>query len=178
MVTTGHDSDYERAHQWRNATRELVLAGATVMAAAHQPRSCGSISITLTGRSQSFDLLLADAGNIALTSLGGPTDARQHPMKVVPIRLDTLSGLPGIRVLARGVTEPTRLRLVVELFARNPQTDTTRVMACEYDSVRLDAQTQLVLLDFRLPEKSCNRTLDCYPPERSEPANGRAADLG
>ena len=149
-ATTGHDSEYERAHQWRDATRELVLAGATAMAAADQPQSQGSISITLTGKALSNDLLLADTGNIALTSLGDHADARSHPMRVVPMRLDMLSDLPAIRVLGRGMTEPTQLRLVVELTARNPHTDTTSVMTCEYDSVRLDAQTPLALLDFQL----------------------------
>src|SRR5262245_23185368 len=38
-ATTAHDSEYERAHRWRDATRGLVLAGATAMAAAHQPQS-------------------------------------------------------------------------------------------------------------------------------------------
>ncbi len=62
-ATAGHDSEYERAHQWRDATRELVLTGATAMAAADQPQSQGSISITLTGNALSNDLLLADTGN-------------------------------------------------------------------------------------------------------------------
>ena len=127
-ATAGHDSEYERAHQWRDATRELVLTGATAMAAADQPQSQGSISITLTGNALSNDLLLADTGNIVLTSLRDHADARSHPMRVVPMRLDMLSDLPAIRVLGRGVTEPTRLRLVVELIARNPHTDTTSVM--------------------------------------------------
>ena len=60
--------------------------------------------------------------------------------------------LPVIHVLGRGVTEPTRLRLVVELTARNPHTDTTSVMTCEYDSVSLDAQTPLAVLDFQLQQ--------------------------
>jgi hypothetical protein len=134
------------------ATRPVswLLAGATAMAAAHQPQSRGSISIRVTGTAQSVDLLLADTGNIALTSLGNHTDARSHPMRVVPMRLDMLSDLPGIRVLGRGVIEPTYLRLVVELTARNPRTDTTRVMACKYDYVRIDARTPLALLDFQL----------------------------
>ena len=149
--TTGHDSEYDRAHQWRDATRELVLVGATAMAAADQPQSQGSISITLTGNAMSVDLLLADTGNIALTSLGDHADARSHPMRVIPMRLDMLSDLPAIRVLGRGVTEPTQLRLVFELTARNPHTDTTSVMTCEYDSVLLDAQTPLAVLDFQLP---------------------------
>ena len=149
-ATTGHDSEYERAHQWRDATRELVLAGATAMAAADRPQSQGSISITLTGKALSDDLLLAETGNIAMTSLGDHTDARGHPMRVVPMRLDLLSDPPAIRLLGRGLTEPTQLRLVVELTARNPHTDTTSVMTCEYDSVRLDAQTPLALLDFQL----------------------------
>src|SRR4051812_45653752 len=82
---TGDDSDYERAHQWRDVTRELVLVGATAIAAADQPRSQGSISITLTGNALSNDLLLADTGNIALTSLGDHVNARSHPMRVVPM---------------------------------------------------------------------------------------------
>ena len=149
-ATTGHDSENERAHQWREATRELVLAGARAMAAADQPQSQGSISITLTGKALSEDLLLADTGNIAMTSLGDHADARSHPVSVVPMRLDMLSDAPAIRVLGRGVIEPTQLRLVVELTARNPHTDTTSVMTCEYDSVLLDAQTPLALLDFQL----------------------------
>jgi quercetin dioxygenase-like cupin family protein len=149
-ATTGHDSEDERVNQWREATRELVLAGATTMAAADPPQSQGSISITLTGKALSEDLLLADTGTIAMTSLGDHTDARSHPMSVVPMRLDLLSDLPVIRVLGRGVTEPTQLRLVVELTARNPHTDTTSVMTCEYYSVPLDSQTPLALLDFRL----------------------------
>jgi hypothetical protein len=148
-ATTGHDSEYE-AHQWRDATRELVLAGATAMAVADRPQSQGSISITLTGNALSNDLLIADTGNIVLTSLRDHAAARSHPMRVLPMRLDMLSGLPVIRVLGRGVTVPTRLRLVVELTARNPHTDTTSVMRCEYDSVLLDAQRPLAVLDFQL----------------------------
>ena len=94
-ATRGHDSGNERAHRWREATHELVLAGATAMAAAHQPQSQGSISITLTGKAMSEDLLLADTGDIAMTSLGDHTDSRSHPMSVVPVRLDTLSDLPA-----------------------------------------------------------------------------------
>jgi hypothetical protein len=149
-ATTGHDSESARAHQWRDATRQLVLAAASAMAAADQPQSQGSISITLTGKAQSVDLLLADTGNIALTSLGDHADARNYPMRVVPMRLDMLSDPPIINVLGRGMTEPAQLRVVVELTARNPRTDTTSVMRCEYDSVRLDSQTPLALLDFQL----------------------------
>ena len=149
-TTTGHESEYDRAHQWRDATRELVLVGATAMAASDQPQSQGSISITVTGNALSNDLSLADTGNIPLTSLGDDVDVRCHPMRVVPMRLDMLSNLPAIRVLGRGMTESTQLRLVVELTARNPHTDTTKVMTCEYDSVRLDAQTPFALLDFQL----------------------------
>jgi hypothetical protein len=148
--TTAHDSEYERAHKWRDATRELVLAAATATAAADQPQSQGSISITLTGNALSDDLLLADTGDITLTSLCGYADPRSHPMSVVPMRLDILSEPPAVCVLGRGVTEPTRLWLVVELTARNPHTDTTSVMTCKYASVLLDAQTPLVLLDFEL----------------------------
>jgi hypothetical protein len=149
-ASTGHDCEYERAHQWREATRDLVLAGATAMAAADPPQSQCSISITLTGNALSNDLLLADTGSIVLTSWGDRGHIRSHPMRVVPMRLDLLSDLPVIRVLGRGVTEPTRLRLLVELTARNPHTDTTSVMTCEYDSVLLDAQTSLAVLDFQL----------------------------
>ena len=48
------------------------------------------------------------------------------------------------------MTEPTHLRLAVELTARNPHTDTTSVMTCEYDSVLLDVKTPLAVLDFQL----------------------------
>jgi hypothetical protein len=149
-ATTGHDSEYQRAHQWRDATRELVLAGATAMAAADRPQSEGSISITLTGNALSNDLLLADTGNIVLRSFRDHADTRSHPMRVVPMRLDMLSDPPAIRVLGRGVIEPTRLRLVVELTARKPHTDTTSVLTCECDSVLLDAQAPLAVLDFQL----------------------------
>jgi hypothetical protein len=54
-------------------------------------------------------------------------------MRVVPIQLDMLSDLPAICVRGRGMTEPTQLRLVVELTARNLHTDTTSVMTCKYD---------------------------------------------
>jgi len=145
----GHDSEYERAHQWREATRELVLAEATAMAAADPPQSQCSISITMTGNALSNDLLLADSGIIVLTSLRDHADVGSHPMRVVPMRLDMLSDLPAVRVLGRDVTEPTRLRLVVELTARNPRTDTTSMMRCEYDSVLLDARTPLAVLDFQ-----------------------------
>jgi quercetin dioxygenase-like cupin family protein len=148
-ATAGHDPGNARAHQWRVATRDLVLAGATAMAAADPPQSRGSISIALTGKALSNDLLLADTGNIALTSLGDQADAHSHPMSVVPMRLDMLSDLPAIRVLGCGVTEPTQLRLVVELTARNPHTDTTSVMTCEFDSVLLDARIPLAVLDFQ-----------------------------
>ncbi len=146
----GHDSEYERAHQWREATRELVLAGATAMAAADPSQSQCSISITVTGNALSNDLLLADTGIIMLTSLRDHAYARGHPMRVVPVRLDMLSDLPAIRVLGRGVTEPTRLRLAVELTAHNPHTDNTSVMTCEYDSVLLDVKTPLAVMDFQL----------------------------
>jgi hypothetical protein len=149
-TAASHESGYERVHQWRAATRGLVLLGATAKAAADLPRSQGSISITLTGKALSNDLLLADTGTITLASLGGDADTRIHPMKVVPMRLDMLSDLPAICVSGRGVTEPTQLRLVVELTARNPHTATTSVMTCEYDSVLLDTQTPLALLDFEL----------------------------
>jgi hypothetical protein len=145
----GRDSDeYGRAHQWRDATRELVLVGATAMAVAHQSQSQASISITLTGKALSSDLLLADTGNIALTSLSDQIDARSHPMRVVPMRLDILSDLPTVSVLGCKMTDPTQLRLVIELTAHNPHNNNSSVIACEYDSVHIDAQTPHVQLDF------------------------------
>jgi hypothetical protein len=38
------------------------------------------------------------------------------------------------------------------LTARNPHTDTTSLMTCKYDSVLLDAQTPLLLMDFELQQ--------------------------
>jgi quercetin dioxygenase-like cupin family protein len=148
----GHEYGYERAHQWRAATRGLVLHRASVMAASDQPHSPGSISITLTGKALDNDLLLADTGTIALTSLGSRANARILLMRVVPMQLDMLSDSPTICVQGRGMTEPTQLQLVVELTARNPHTDTTSVMTCKYDSVLLDAQTPLLLMDFELQQ--------------------------
>ena len=48
-ATAGHDFGYDPAHQWRHATRELVLTSATALAAADEPQAQSSISITLTG---------------------------------------------------------------------------------------------------------------------------------
>ena len=132
----GHDFGYDRAHQWRHATRELVLTGATALAAADEPQAQSLISITLTGNALSNDLLLAETGTIVLTSPRDHSHPRSHPMRVLPMRLDTLSELPAIRVLGHDVTEPIRLRLVVELTARNPHTAATAVMTCRYDSIR------------------------------------------
>jgi quercetin dioxygenase-like cupin family protein len=156
-AATIQESGYERTHQWRAATRGLVLFGATAMAASDQPQRQGSISITLTGKALSNDLSLADTGAIPLTSLGDRADARIHPMSVVPMQLDMLSDLPSICVRGCGMTEPTQLRLVVELTARNPNTDITSVMTCKYDSVLLDAQTPLVMLDFELQDGELRR---------------------
>jgi hypothetical protein len=136
--------------KWREATREMVLFAASAIAAADQPQSGGSISITMTSNALSNDLLLADTGNIALTSLGDHAHPHRHSMSVVPMRLDLLSDLPAIRVLGHGMTEPTQLRLVLELTARNPHNGTASVMRCAFDSVRLGPQTPLVLLDFDL----------------------------
>src|SRR5258707_14181210 len=58
-ATAGHDFGYDPAHQWRNATRELVLTGATALAAADEPHAQGPISITLTGNALSTHALLA-----------------------------------------------------------------------------------------------------------------------
>jgi hypothetical protein len=151
-----HDPEYERAHQWRAATRELVLADATAMAAADPPQSQCSISITLTGNALSNDVLLADTGIILLTSLRDRAGVSSHPMRVLPMRLDLLSDLPVVHVLGRGVTEPTLLRLVVQLTARNPHTDTTSVMRCAYDSVLLDVQTPFAVLDFQIQHDEPN----------------------
>ncbi|MFG1932640.1 hypothetical protein ACGFK1_18655 [Mycobacterium sp. NPDC048908] len=148
-----HDSEYERARQWRDATRELVLVGVSVMAAAHPPQWHGSILITLTGNALSNDVLLAETGNVVMTSLGDQSSGRSHPMRVVPIRLDMLSDLPAIHVLGRGVTAETRIRLVIELTARNPRTATTSMMRCEYDSVLLDAGTPFAVLDFQIQHR-------------------------
>lgn len=149
--TTAADVVYERAHHWRQATRELVLVNATVIVAADRPQSHGSISITLTGRALSNDLLLAATDNIALTSLSDYAAAGSHSMRVVPMRLDMLSDLPQVGVLGRDVTDPMYLRLLVELTARNPYTGGTSTLACEYHSIRLDAQTPLAQRHFEPP---------------------------
>jgi quercetin dioxygenase-like cupin family protein len=147
-VSTGDGPGDDRVDKWREATREMVLFAASAIAAADQPQSGGSISITMTGSALSTDLLLADTGNIALTSLGDHAPAHSHSMSVIPMRLDILSDLPAIRVLGHGMTEPTQLQLVLKLAARNPHNGTASVMTCEFDSVRLDPQTPLALLEF------------------------------
>jgi quercetin dioxygenase-like cupin family protein len=149
-VTTGRDTEDARAHRWRDATRELVLTAATATAAADPTQSHGSISISMTGNALSNELLLADTGDIPLTFAVDHSNAHSHPMSVIPMRLDLLSDLPAIRVQGRGVTEPMRLRLAVELTARNPHTDTTSVLTCEFDSVLLDARTPLAVMAFQL----------------------------
>ena len=53
-AATGRDSEYERAHQWRDATRDLVLAGATATAAA------GLDLDHFDGNALSNDVLLAN----------------------------------------------------------------------------------------------------------------------
>ncbi|OBF26017.1 hypothetical protein A5724_32450 [Mycobacterium sp. ACS1612] len=136
------------AHRWREQTRELVLTGATTTVAAHPAQSGGEISITLTGKALSNDLLLADSGNIALSSVAEGS----HPMRVVPMRLDMLSELPTIRVVGLGITEPTELRLVVELTARNSDTGGTSAITCECDAVPLDPHMPVALLDFQLKQ--------------------------
>ncbi len=171
VATTGHNPEYERAHQWREATRELVLADATAMAAAYPPQSQSSITITLTGNALSNDVLLADTGIIALTSLRDRADVRSHPMRVIPMRLDMLTDLPAVHVLGHGVTNPMRLQLVVELTARNARTDTTSVMRCEYDSVRLDAQTPLAVLDFQIQHDGPHSSGHADPPAADDTKN-------
>lgn len=143
------DAGYERARHWRDATRELLLIGATAVAAAHPRRPSGSITINVTGSALSNDLLLADTGYVPLTSLAGRQHARRIRMTVVPMRLDMLSDRPSVAVLGQGVGELTQLRLMVELTARNPQTGATTVIACECRSVHLDAQTPRALMDFQ-----------------------------
>ncbi|MGY4649749.1 hypothetical protein ACVWWN_003545 [Mycobacterium sp. URHB0021] len=145
-------------------------------------RPVAQISITLTGRTQSIDVLLADTGNIALTSLGGHGDARSYPMRVVPIRLDTLSDPPAIRVVGRGVTEPTQLRLVVELITWNPHTDTTSAMRCSHDSVRPDAQSRSgcqipSYTKAAYPTSGRNDPRKNYTPGEKSPA-GQLAEMG
>jgi hypothetical protein len=105
----------------------------------------------LTGNSLSNDLLLANTGDVALASLSDHAKPGRYQMRVVPIRLDILSEPPAILVLGRNMIEPMQLRLVLELTASNPHTDTTSVMACEFDSVHLDARTPFALLDFQPP---------------------------
>jgi quercetin dioxygenase-like cupin family protein len=149
-VSTGEGSRNERMDEWREATHEMVLFAASAIAAADQPQLGASISITVTGNALSNDLVLADTGNIALKSLGDHARTHTHPMSVVPMRLDILSDLPAIRVLGHGMTQPAQLQLVLELTARNPHNGTASVMTCGFDSVRLDPQTPLALLDFDL----------------------------
>jgi cupin domain len=150
-TTSGHNHDDARAHEWREATRELVLTGATAMTSADSAQSHGTISITMTGNALSNELLLADTGNFTLPSIVDDAYTHSHPMSVIPMRLDLLSDLPTIRVGGPGVTEPMRLRLAVELTARNTRTDTISMLKCEFDSVLLDARTPLAVLDFQLP---------------------------
>jgi quercetin dioxygenase-like cupin family protein len=150
-AATGNSSENARVHQWREATRDFVLTGATAMLATEPPQSLGSISITLTGSALSNHLLLADTGNIALTSVGDHSVARgRYPMSVVPMRLDVLDEPPAIRVMGHGLSGPTQLRVMIELTARNSRTDTTSVMTCAVGSVLLDAQAPLAVLDFCL----------------------------
>jgi hypothetical protein len=147
-ASAGADPEYRRAHEWRNATCDLVLTGATVIAAARQWHTAtGTIAVAVTGKALTSDLLLADSGDIALEPHADPA---AHEMNVVPMRLDMLTDPPTIRLRASGVSEPTQLRLIVELTVRNPNTDATSLMTCEYESVRLDTQTSVALLDFQL----------------------------
>jgi quercetin dioxygenase-like cupin family protein len=149
-VPTSDGPGNDRVDKWREATREMVLFAASATAAADGPQSGGSISITVTGNALSTDLLLADTGNIALTSLGDHAHTHSHSMSVVPMRLDILSDIPAVRVLGHGMTERTQLQLVLELIARNPHDGTASVMTCVFESVRLGPQTPLALLCFDL----------------------------
>ena len=134
-----------QARKWRETTHGLVLAGATAKVAADPPCLHGSVSITVTGRALSNDLLLAGADAEMLTSSTGC-------MTVVPMPLDMLAGPPAIRVLGRGVTEPTRLRLLVELTARNPRTGDIAVLRCEFSSIVLEECAPFAVLDFQLQQ--------------------------
>lgn len=146
--TASYDSEDAWAYEWRETTREFVLTAASAIVATDQHQQQGTISITVTGTSLSNDLLLADTGTIALTSLADRTDRHSHPMSVLPMRLDILSHLPVVCVVGHDVTEPTQLRLIIELTARNPHTDTTSVLVCEYDPVRLDPSAPLTRMVF------------------------------
>lgn len=150
--------------QWREATRELVLTGVTATAAVDHRHSDGSISITLTGTALGNEVLLADAGNIALSALPDGADALSHPMRVIPMRLDVLSELPSIWVSGRGLTEPTDLHLTVALTARDPHTSTTSVIACEFDSVHLDSEKPHASMEFR-PQTVDSQHLEPLPTE-------------
>ena len=149
-VSDGGGPGADRLDEWRAATDEMVLFAACAIAAADEAQSGASISIMVTGIAASTDLLLADTGNIALSSVGSRALAQRHSMSVVPMRLDILSDLPAIRVLGHGMTEPTTLQIVLELTARNPHNGATAVMTCEFDSVRLNPETPLALMDFDL----------------------------
>ncbi len=145
--------DDARVHQWREYTRAWVLAGAAAVAAVDPPQSPGSISVTVTGRALSNDVLLADTGRIALATLGDFTNKHSHSMSVIPMRLDMLSELPAIRVHAHDVAGPMRLSLAVELTAYNQHDGSTSVVTSRSDSVLLDAQMPSVALEFRLPQQ-------------------------
>ncbi|ABK71756.1 cupin domain-containing protein [Mycolicibacterium smegmatis] len=141
--------------RWHEVTRELVLAQASATLTVDDPQHshpAGSISITLTGKALGNDLLLADAGRIALdapqNTAGDGADPPRHPMRVIPMRLDILSELPTIRVSGRGMTESTQLRLVVELAASDPHNATTSVLKCELESVHLDPERPHISMDF------------------------------
>ncbi|BBX33250.1 cupin [Mycolicibacterium mageritense DSM 44476 = CIP 104973] len=147
-ISASASSDDERKRQWREVTRELVLTGATATVAVPAPQAHASMSISVKGKALSEDLLLATTGNVAMPSVDDNTDTYTRSMSVVPMRLDVLSQVPEISVLAHGMTEPAELRLVVELAARNPQNHTASVLRCEFDSVRLDPQAPLARLEF------------------------------
>lgn len=143
--------------RWREVTRELVLAQASATVTVDDPHHShpeGSISITLTAKALGNDLLLADAGRIALDALRDNArdgaDPLRHPMRVIPMRLDILSELPTIRVSGRGMTESTQLRLVVELAASDPHNATTSVLRSELESVHIDPESPHFSMDFHL----------------------------
>jgi hypothetical protein len=153
-TTECEESDSGQVRRWRESTRGLVLAGATATATADPAKSKRSISISLSGNALSNDVLLADTGVFVLASHRRAA-AIGHPMRVIPMRLDMLSYPPVVRVQGWGLTAPTRLRLLIELTVRNPNTGAASAMRCEYDSVLLEAEEPLVVLVFNGRTKSC-----------------------
>ncbi|WP_396929220.1 hypothetical protein [Mycolicibacterium sp.] len=154
-TTECEESGSGQVRRWRESTRGLVLAGATATATADSAKSERLISISLSGNALSNDVLLADTGVVVLASHHRRAAAIGHPMRVIPMRLDMLSYPPVVRVQGWGLTAPTRVLLLIELTARNPNTGTTSVMRCEYDSVVLAAEEPRVVLVFNGGTNNC-----------------------